>query len=263
MGSTALVTGASSGIGREFSRQLAAAGIVPVLASRNAERLESLREEIESAYGINPEVISIDLSVTGSAGLLFDECQKRELDIDILINNAGAGMFGMSTDQEPERIESMLILNIISLTNLSLRFAAKMIEKGKGRILNVGSLAGNQAMPYFASYAASKGYVHDFSMALRRELESSGVTVTCLVPGYVDTSFDANAGIDNPRYLSFSRQGSLPPSRVAEIGLRAMFKGKAKVTAGIANKVLVFAAGLVPSRTKAAIVHSSIGRIIR
>lgn len=263
MASTALVTGASSGIGKEFAKQLASRNILPVLASRNVEKLNGLKAEIEAEFGISAEVIPVDLSVPGSAGTLYEECETRGLDIDILINNAGVGMFGASMDQDPRTIEGMLTLNIVSLTTLSSRFAARMKEKGRGHILNVGSFAGNQPTPYFASYAASKRYVHDFSLALRRELKHTGVRVTCLVPGFVSTSFDANAGIGNPAYLKLSSRGSLPPAAVAKIGLRAMFKGKARVTAGIANKVLVFVVALIPSRPKAAIIHAGMGWIIR
>ncbi len=263
MSNTALVTGASSGIGREFAKQLAARNIRPVLTSRNLKKLEELRKEIESIYRITAEVIPIDLSVTGSADELIEECEKRNLDIDILINNAGVGMFGMSAEQESPKIESMLTLNVISLTTLSSRFAAKMKEKGGGYILNVGSLAGNQPTPLFSSYAASKGYVHNFSAALRRELKACGVKVTCLVPGYVGTNFDGNAGISNERYLALSRRGGQTPSKVARIGLRAMFRGRGRVTVGLANKLLAFFAGLIPSGVKAAFMHAGIRCIIR
>ena len=260
---TALVTGASSGIGREFSKQLAAQNVALVLTSRNEEKLTHLKVEIEQAYAHNAEIIPIDLSVPGNAISLYKECERRGLDIDILINNAGAGMFGESIAQDSVRIESLLILNMISLTTLSSKFAAKMKLKGSGHILNVGSFAGNQATPYFASYAASKRYVHDFSLALRAELKSAGVNVTCLVPGFVSTDFDSNAGIENSRYLSFSKRGALPASKVAEIGLKAMFRKKARVTAGVVNKAVAVVAGLIPPKVKAAVIRSGVGWISR
>ena len=259
----ALVTGASSGVGREFSRQLAAKGIDLVLASRNREKLESLKMEIVTAHRISADVIPADLSVQGSGLSLFTECENRRLEIDILINNAGQGMFGLSADQEPVNIEGLLTLNMTSLTTLSSLFGAKMRERGKGHILNVGSFAGNQATPYFASYSASKRYVHDFSLALRRELKKAGVNVTCLVPGFIKTDFDANAGIGNQRYLSLSEQGALPAATVARIGLKAMFRGRGRVTAGAVNKVAVLLAALVPPRIKAAVVYKGVGWIIR
>lgn len=259
----ALVTGASAGVGREFSRQLAARGAELVLASRNREKLESLKAEIEAGHGISAEVIFVDLSVPGSGVFLYAECERRGLEVDILVNNAGQGMFGLSTDQEPATIEGLLALNMISLTTLSSMFGAKMRKKGGGHILNVGSFAGNQASPYFASYAASKRYVHDFTLALRRELKGAGVKVTCLVPGFIKTDFDANAGIGNAQYLSLSERGALTPSKVAKIGLSALFKGRAKVTAGAFNKAAGFAASLVPSRIKAALVYSGVKWIIR
>ncbi len=259
----ALVTGASSGVGREFSRQLAARGVDLVLASRNGEKLESLKTEIEAAHGISADVIPVDLSVPGNGAFLYAECEKRGLEIDILINNAGQGMFGLSVDQEPTNIEGLLTLNMVSLTTLSSLFAAKMREKGEGHILNVGSFAGNQATPYFASYSASKRYVHDFSLAFRREMKSAGVKVTCLVPGFIKTDFDANAGIGNARYLSLSERGALSPATVAKIGLAAMFRGRARVTAGAYNKVAVIFSSLVPPRIKAALVYRGIRLIAR
>lgn len=263
MSRRALITGASAGLGREFALQLAAVGIETVLTSRSKDTLEALKAEIENAYNVGAEVIPVDLSLPGSARSLYEECEKRNLIIDILINNAGAGIFGESVSLESEKIERLVFLNIASLTNLSNIFAAKMIERGSGHILNVGSLAGNQATPFFASYSASKRYVHDFTMALRRELVSSGVTVTCLVPGFVNTAFDANAGISHPRYLAFSRRGALSAAKVARIGIRGMFKGKAKVTAGVSNKVIAGLAAIVPARIKTAAIHYGVGWIIR
>jgi hypothetical protein len=263
MSKQALITGASGGLGREFARQLAATGIDTVLASRNKEKLEKLKAEIESDYRTAAAVVPIDLSLPGAANALFAECEKRKLRIDILINNAGTGLFGESVTLEPEKIEGMLILNVAALTSLASIFGAKMVRRGGGHILNVGSFAGNQATPYFAGYAASKRYVHDFSLALRRELKRTGVMVTCLVPGFVSTGFDENAGISNPRYLSFSKRRSLPVSEVVRTGLQAMFKGKGRVTAGAGNKLLAVIAAMVPPRIKTAIIHSGVGWIIR
>lgn len=259
----ALVTGASSGVGREFSRLLAARGIDLVLASRNREKLEKLKAELETDHSISADVIPVDLSVQGRGLFLFTECENRGHQIDILINNAGQGMFGLSTEQDTVNIEGLLTLNMVSLTSLSALFGAKMKERGNGHILNVGSFAGNQALPYFASYAASKRYVHDFTLALRRELKSDGVKVSCVVPGFIKTDFDANAGIGNTRYLALSEQGALPASAVAKIGLKTMFKGRGRVTAGAINKLAAIFGALVPARIKAALVYRGVGWIVR
>jgi short-subunit dehydrogenase len=159
-------------------------------------------------------------------------------------------------------MERLLTLNILSLTSLSILFADQMKKRGSGRILNVGSFAGNQATPLFAPYAASKRYVHDFSLALRNELKSRGVSVTCLVPGFVSTDFDANAGIANSRYLSLSSAGSLTPAQVAKIGLKAMFSGRGRVTAGLFNKIGAALASPVPAKVKAAIIYRAVHRIV-
>jgi short-subunit dehydrogenase len=259
----ALVTGASSGIGKEFARQLAQRGVDLVLSGRNRAALDALRAEIVSDHGIEAEVILADLSHPDGARVLFNDCDSRGLEITILVNNAGLGMFGESVEQDAARIEGLLMLNVVSLTTLTSLFGSKMKQRGGGYILNVGSMAGNQATPFFASYAASKGYVHQFTAALRRELAPHRVRVTCLKPGFVRTRFDYNALIDNPRYLKFSERGALPPATVAKAGLRGLFRNKGVIVAGAQNRLAAFFGALVPEGAKAAMIETAMKRLTR
>ncbi len=263
MPNCALITGASSGIGTEFSRQLAAKGIPVVLTGRNLDRLNEIKSELKSAHGTDAPVISCDLARTGGARELYDECERRGIVVDILINNAGLGMFGESVQQDADRIEGLLALNVISLTTLSGLFGAKMKARGSGHILNLGSLGGNQATPYFASYAASKRYVHEYSLALRCELRGTGVHVSCLQPGFVKTNFDKNALIDNYRYLSVSEKGGLSAEQVARIGLRGMFRNQGTIVAGLMNNVTLFLGKLVPGPLKATAIKFGVERLTR
>ena len=191
----ALVTGASGGIGREFAFQLARCGWKLLLVGRSTERLEETRRGLGGAAADGSVAIVADLSEPGAGVALHEYCIKRSYEVELLVNNAGAGLFGESSELLAKKVEAMLGLNILALTSLCALFGKDMKAKAGGRILNVGSLAGNFALPYFASYAASKSYVLSYSLALRAELRASGVSVCCLLPGYVRTAFDGSAGI--------------------------------------------------------------------
>ena len=139
----------------------------------------------------------------------------------------------------------------------------KLRERGKGYILNVGSLAGNQATPFFTSYAASKGYVHRFTLGLRHELRQFGINVACLQPGYVKTNFDSNALVDNAKYLAISEKNGLSPRRVAQIGLRAVLKNKGTAIAGLTNSIAYRLGKLVPEPLKAVAIKIVVARLTK
>lgn len=241
-----LVTGASGGIGKEFALQLAAAGRPLVLVGRNTGRLEAVKAELAGPRTAETVVISCDLSEPGAAQRLHASCTGKDLVVDTLINNAGSGLFGPAIDLDPQGVEAMVNLNISSLTNLCSFFGRDMRKRGFGEILNVGSFAGLNATPFFASYAATKTYVLNYSLALRAELGSAGITVCCLLPGYVRTDFDANAGIESDKYKSFSHANSMGASEVARLGLRALASRKPAVIAGARNRIAAFLFGLLP-----------------
>ena len=245
----ALITGASGGIGKEFASQLARSGWNLVLASRSLDKLETLRGELltmRQDASFRVEVIPTDLSQPGAAKSLHQACLDRGLPIELLVNNAGAGLFGECTALESAALDAMLNLNIHSLTTLCALFGKDMQARRSGSILNVGSFAGNQGTPYFAAYAASKSYVLYFSLAIRAELAPYGVRVTCLQPGYVATAFDANAGIASPKYLKFSARNSLPPQAVAKAGLKALARNKPWHIPGFLNRIGAAFFGLLP-----------------
>lgn len=255
---TVLVTGASSGIGAEFVKQLAKKGADLILVSRSEKKLAEMKSSLEKEFGIKVNFISADLSKPGEPHRVYQECKKQGLAVDILINNAGVGLFGASTELNEKDVEAMLELNIVALTTLCSLFGRDMKLNQNGMILNVGSVVGGVATPFFASYAASKSYVLSYSLALRKELKSSKVSVTCLAPGFVRTQFDQNAGVSIEKYKNFSESNAMNPDRVASIGLKALLKKKAFTIAGTRNKITAFFTSLLPKTWSTAIVHTSI-----
>ncbi|MFH2114776.1 MAG: SDR family NAD(P)-dependent oxidoreductase, partial [Spirochaetota bacterium] len=244
--SYALVTGASGGIGKEFALLLAAGGKPLVLVGRNGRRLEAVKAELASLQAAGTMVIPCDLAEPGAAARLHAACAEKGLVVDMLINNAGSGLFGQAIDLELKGVEAMVTLNISSLTNLCSLFGRDMRKRGHGDILNVGSFAGLNATPFFASYAATKSYVLNYSLALRAELASAGINVCCLMPGYVRTDFDANAGIESDKYKNFSHANSMGAAEVAKLGLSALARRRPAVIAGTRNRFAAFLFGLLP-----------------
>ena len=261
-GRRALVTGGASGIGREFAGGLARAGLELILTGRNEEKLETARRELGEEFGVNVETKRADLSDPQSPHELYRDFGEAKGGVFLLINNAGSGLFGPSTEQSPAEAAQMLSLNITGLTLLCLLFGKKMAQEGEGFILNVGSLAGRSPMPYFAAYGASKSYVRNFSVALRAELKPQGVQVCCLEPGYVRTSFDKNAHADNEAYRKFSDRNAMSAAQVAAAGLKALFRGRALVVPGFANRLLGGLSGILPATWTARIVHRSVNSLI-
>jgi uncharacterized protein len=242
----ALVTGASGGLGREFALQLAEAGWRLILVGRSAEKLEETKRSMKGASMQEAAVMKVDLSKPGAAAALRDECLSKGYAVELLINNAGSGLFGRSMELPSDKVESMIALNVIGLTSLCALFGRDMAIAGSGRILNVGSLVGKYAMPYFASYAATKSYVLSYSLALRAELKGSGVSVSCVLPGYIRTAFDERAGIESPAYRSFSERNGMNAQAVARAGLKLLEKNKPYGAAGARNRIASAVSVLVP-----------------
>jgi hypothetical protein len=244
--SYALVTGASGGIGKEFALLLASTGKPLILVGRNKLKLEAAQTELAGPKAAATVILPCDLSEPGAAVRLHAACLEKGLAVDLLINNAGSGLFGQAIDQDPEGLEAMVNLNISGLTNLCSLFGRDMRERGQGEILNVGSFAGLNATPFFASYAATKSYVLNYSLALGAELGPDGIQVCCLMPGYVRTDFDVNAGIESERYKDFSQANSMSAEEVARVGLQALVRRKPFVIAGARNRFAAFFFGLLP-----------------
>jgi hypothetical protein len=247
-GKTALITGASSGIGTSMARQLAERGAHVVLVARRKDRLDALKSEIESAYGVKATVLPMDLGVAGSGTALFDQTEGAGIRIDYLINNAGFGTKQTFVDIPWERTAEMIQLNMTTLTEATLRFASKMKERGSGKILNVSSIGAFQPTPQYAAYGASKAYVRNFSIALGNELSGTGVTVTCLCPGATTTEFAEVAGqpVSKVQALAF-----MSADRCARIGLAAMLSGRRLIVSGFMNACAMWFIRFMPYRLSA------------
>lgn len=240
---TALITGASSGIGLELARICAKQGIRLILTARSAAQLESLATELRET-GIRVDVVVKDLSDYSSAREIFDWCESRNLTVDYLINNAGFGDYGFFHESDWNKQERMINLNVTALAYLTHLFLPGMIRRRKGRILNVASTASFQPGPTMSVYYATKAFVLHFSEALHNELRPFGITVTALCPGPTESGFQAVAGIEETRLVKDRR---LPGSKeVAEYGFRAMLKGKPVAIHGWLNRLLVFSVRFSP-----------------
>ena len=238
----ALITGASSGIGREIARLLAARGYELVIAARREDRLEELKRTL----GVPCKIACTDLSVRTEAERLFEENR----DVDILVNNAGFGVFGAFDETPLSRECEMLDVNILALHILMKLYLAEFKKRGSGRILNVSSSASFFPGPMFSSYYASKAYVTRLSLAVREELrrEKSPVTVSVLCPGPVRTEFNDVAGV------KFGI-GSVSPQYAARAAVDGMFKGKGIITPSLATGFTRFISKLVPDSLAARVVY--------
>lgn len=232
MKDTALITGASSGIGYALAKVFAFHRYNLILVSRNAEKLNELASMLKAQYGISVEIIIEDLSKAGAANRVFEKVANMKLTVDVLINNAGVGVVGFFHETELIRDIEMIQLNISALTEMTKLFSREMVRRGKGKILNVGSTGAFAPGPFIAVYYATKAYVLSFSRAISKELKQCGVTVTALCPGAVKTNFCKTAGKrDMP--------GAMEASVVAEAAYRGLLKNKKVIIPGILNKILV------------------------
>lgn len=242
---TALVTGASSGIGLELSRLLAADGYDLILIARDIEGLNRVADEIKARDSVRVRVIPKDLS--GPAAALELSREIEEEPVDILVNNAGVGLVGPFHEADPAKTEQMMQLNMVALTGLTRWLLPSMLARGRGRILNVASLTGYQpGGPGMAVYYATKSYVLSFSRALAAELRGTGVIVTALCPGPVRTAFEVKSGMQNTRVLRWLRP--MEAHTVARQGYRGMQRGRPIVIPGLLAKVLSLAGELPPRR---------------
>mgnify|MGYP003320791059 FL=1 len=249
MVSTAMVTGASSGIGREIAKCLASRGHDLVLVARREELLRELAESLVAEHGCKADVIVADLADPRQVSMVKEMVE----DVDVLVNNAGYGKWGLLTEQDEDAIDGMVDVNIRALTGLSRYYGDRMVTKGSGRILNVASIAAFQPGPGMAVYCATKSYVLSFSRALHSEMRGTGVSVTSLCPGYVDTGFQEVAGMSLRGVESWS---VIPAERVAKIGVKAMERGRREVIPGFLNKPIPLVGRMVPVRVQLAVVKA-------
>jgi uncharacterized protein len=243
MAKTALVTGASGGIGKSIAELLAKDGVNLIIAARSLDRLEAIAADWQARYGIVVTPIQCDLAQTGGAQKLFDAVAGRGLRIDYLVNNAGVGVFGLFRASSLDEVVGMLTLNMISLTALTKLFLEQIVA-ARGKIMNVASMAGFVPGPYMANYFATKAYVLSFSQALEYELRGTGVTVTTLCPGVTQSGFFDSAQMNQSGLV---KNFKLPTSdEVALAGYRAMQRGRGVYVAGLLNRLVVFGVRFVP-----------------
>lgn len=229
-GKWSLITGASSGIGEQFARQLAKEGSHLVLVARSQGKLDTLAAELTQGYGIQCRVIPQDLSAPGAAGELYQKCRQLGLNIDLLVNNAGFATHGLFEQVSGERQHEEIMLNVAAVVDMTHLFLPGMLNRGAGAVINVSSTAGFQPLPYMAVYGATKAFVLSFTDALWWENRDRGVQFFTLCPGSTETNFFNVVGTED---ASIGAKDS--PERVVAITLRAMKKGKQYVVPGFRN----------------------------
>ena len=244
----ALITGASTGIGREYAYLCAENGYDVVLVARAEPKLQALAADIHEKTGKQAYVFARDLSRPAAALELFNDVTCTKIKVEVLINNAGFGAVGKFWDLDAAEQMEMVQLNVNTLTMLSRYFLPRMISEKRGMILNVASTAAFQAGPLMAVYFASKAYVVSFSEALHNEAREAGVTVTCLCPGPTTTEFVHRAKM-NPKF--FSKNFAMDAKTVAQIGWDAMKAGKPLVISGRKNAMLAFLTRFAPRQMAA------------
>ena len=246
-----LITGASSGIGAEFARQLAARGMHCVLVARRQDRLHALAQDLEVAHGTRCEIVSADLSQPRAGRELLAEGARRGIAVELLVNNAGFGMVSAVEETDVGQALELIQVNVTCLTALTLSVAKEMVRRGHGGIINIGSIVSCQSVAYMGVYAASKAYVLHFSEALWAELRPRGVTVTTLCPGPTRTEFFDRSGV--PDWAERNRGQDV--QTVVRTGLAAFDAGRQYVISGWMNYVVSLAVRLA---TRATVVEWSL-----
>ncbi len=238
-----LITGASSGLGEEFAKQLAHQGANLILSARSKERLDRLASDLGRVAGVRAHALPADLAEPGAAQRLCDDIDALGLHVDHVLNNAGFGTTGSFATSEARSVSEMVRVNAEAIAVLSRHFLPRMLVARRGGILNVASTAGHQPVPYMATYAASKAFALSFSLALAAEVRGSGVRVMALCPGPVPTGFQERAGIDRARLF---RLAVLSVGDTVEQALDAYTRGKELCVPGTINRMQTVVAKLLP-----------------
>ncbi|WP_227397175.1 SDR family NAD(P)-dependent oxidoreductase [Jeotgalibacillus aurantiacus] len=253
-----LITGASGGIGMELAKLYAEKGHTLLLAARSEEKLRELAEEWTRKFTIETHIFKSDLSKAGAAEKLYAEVKAKGLSVDILINNAGVGLFGEFHKTDLVKEQEMIQLNITSLTELSKLFGREMVEAKQGKILNVASTAAFFPGPLMAVYYASKAYVKSLTEALDNEWSEHGVQVSGLYPGPTSTGFKDAAELDNSKLF---KNGTMKAEAVAKITFIEFMNGKRQIIPGGMNKIQSKASRLISRKTAANIVRKTQDRV--
>ncbi len=246
MSQTVLITGASSGLGLEFSRIFASKGFDLILASRSIDKLREIAGTLSARYSIHIDVIRADLSVESGAEDLYAAVKALSRPVDQFVNNAGAGKAARTVDLDPKTMRELLNLDVTSYALLCRLIGADMVRQGHGKILNVSSTTAFMPDPFFNVYGPSKAFVLSLTEAMRGELKGTGVSVTALCPGPVRTNWAVNAGKAYPA-------GAADPAKVAMTGFRAMQSGRLYIIPGVGTALGTFFLTLLPRSAKVAI----------
>ncbi|MBL1281049.1 MAG: SDR family oxidoreductase [Fluviicola sp.] len=242
---TALITGASSGIGKELAYIFAKEGYNLILVARSEDTLLEIANDCAKKHSIKADVISHDLSTPSSGIELAKKVTAKGWQVDVLVNNAGYGDFGNFVDSDIKRGIKMLNLNMVNLTELTLIYAKEMVARNSGKILNVASSAAFQPIPKFAIYAATKAYVLNLTEAIHFELKGTNVGITALCPGATKTGFEDAAEMEESKLFD---KFVMDAETVAKVGYKGLMKNKMYVIPGTRNKILAFIANATPFR---------------
>ena len=252
---TALVTGASSGIGLDLAKRFAAEGYDVALVARSEGKLKEVAAALEAEHHVRTHVVTADLAQPRAAEALVAELDQRGIEVDVLVNNAGYALYGAFTDIDLADELAMIQVNIVALTHLTKLLVRKMVARKEGRVLNVASTAAFQPGPLMAVYYATKAYVLSFSEALANELAPSGVTVTALCPGPTRTGFQARAQMEQSKLVR--GREIMTAETVARVGYDGLMKGKTVVIPGVGNKMMAQAVRFLPRNTVTKIVRNA------
>ncbi|MDB5246479.1 MAG: family oxidoreductase [Segetibacter sp.] len=239
----ALITGATVGIGYELAKLFAHDGYNLILVARTEEDLQNRANEFSQQYGVQVVTIAKDLFQPDAAMQLYNEVKDKGLEVNVLVNDAGQGQYGLFVEQDLTRLHEIIQLNVVSLTTLTHVFVKDMVARNEGRILQLASIASQLPGPWQAVYHATKAYVLSLTEALIVELKDTGVTLTALQPGATDTDFFNKAEMQDSKILDSNLSD---PAKVAKDGFEALMKGDDKVVSGLKNKVMVGMSNVMP-----------------
>lgn len=239
----ALITGGTSGIGYELAKLFAKDGYNLIIVARHQQELDTVASELENQFNIEVKTIAKDLFIVDNAFGVYNEVKRQEIDVDVLVNNAGHGHYGEFVDTDLQMELSIIHLNISSLVVLTKLFLKEMVEREDGKILNLSSIASKTPGPWQSVYHGTKAFVQSFTEAIHEEVKDKGITITALLPGATDTDFFHKADMESSKVL----QGELAdPADVAKDGYDALMSGKDMVVSGLKNKAQVLMNAITP-----------------
>jgi uncharacterized protein len=243
---TALITGASGGIGYELAKLFARDQYNLVLVARSTDKLNQVAADLQSQFGVTVKTVALDLAAAPAPKFLFDQLQREGVAVDVLVNNAGFGVFGDFASMAEGEILGQIHLNITALTQLTRLFLPAMLARRSGKIMNVASTAAFQPGPMMAVYYATKAYVLSFSEALANEVAGSGVLVSCFCPGATDTNFQKRANMETSRL--FKKFRPMNAEAVARNGYRGLIAGRTVVISGVQNWMVAESVRFAPRK---------------